>query len=59
MAEKLNAENIEAAVQHLENIQTGKTPILNELKGNIKEKEKKVNYCKVSFFSFCSLFSFF
>ena len=42
MAEKLNAENIEAAVQHLENIQTGKTPILSELKGNIKEKEKKV-----------------
>ena len=33
MAEKLNAENIEAAVQHLENIQTGKTPILSELKG--------------------------
>ena len=42
MAEKLNAENIEAAVQHLENIQTGKTPILSELKGNIKEKEKQV-----------------
>jgi peptide deformylase len=42
MAEKLNAENIEAAVQHLENIQTGKTPILSELKGNIKEKQKKV-----------------
>jgi len=42
MAEKLNAENIEAAAQHLENIQTGKTPILSELKGNIKEKEKKV-----------------
>ena len=42
MAEKLNAENIEAAAQHLENIQTGKTPILSELKGNIKEKEKRV-----------------
>ena len=42
MAEKLNAENIEKAVQHLEDIQTGKTPILSELKGNIKEKEKKV-----------------
>jgi len=42
MEKKLNAENIEAAVQHLENIQTGKTPILSELKGNIKEKEKKV-----------------
>ena len=43
MAEKLNAENIEAAAQHLENIQTGKTPILSELKGNIKEKEKLTN----------------
>ena len=42
MAEKLNAENIEAAAQHLENIQTGKTPILSDLKGNIKEKEKRV-----------------
>ena len=42
MAEKLNAENIEKAVQHLEDIQTGNTPILSELKGNIKEKEKKV-----------------
>jgi len=42
MAEKLNAENIEAAAQHLEDIQTGKTPILGELKGNIKEKEKRV-----------------
>ena len=28
MANKLTAENIEAAAQHLENIQTGKTPIL-------------------------------
>jgi peptide deformylase len=42
MAEKLNAENIEAAVQHLENIQTGKTPILSELNGHVKEKEKRV-----------------
>ena len=42
MANKLTAENIEAAAQHLENIQTGKTPILSELKGNIKEKEKRV-----------------
>ena len=41
MAEKLNAENIEAAVQHLENIQTGKTPILSELKGHINKKEEK------------------
>ena len=29
MAKKLTPENIEAAAQHLENIQTGKTPILN------------------------------
>ena len=42
MAEKLNAENIEAAAQHLENIQTGKTPILSELNGHVKEKEKRV-----------------
>ena len=42
MAEKLNSENIEKAVQHLENIQTGKTPILSDLEGNIKEKQKKV-----------------
>ena len=30
MANKLTAENIEAAAQHLENIQTGKTPILGK-----------------------------
>ena len=42
MAEKLNAENIEKAVQHLEDIQSGKTPILSDLEGNIKEKQKKV-----------------
>ena len=43
MAEKLNAENIEAAAQHLEDIQTGKTPILSDLKGNIqKQKDQKV-----------------
>ena len=43
MAEKLNAENIEKAVQHLEDIQTGKTPILSDLKGNIqKQKDQKV-----------------
>ena len=41
MAEKLNAENIEAAVQHLENIQTGKTPILSELNGHVKEKKNE------------------
>ena len=35
MAEKLNAENIEKAAQHLENIQTGKTPILSELEGHV------------------------
>ena len=29
MAKKLTPENIEAAAQHLENIQSGKTPILN------------------------------
>ena len=42
MAEKLNAENIEKAAQRLEDIQTGKTPILSDLEGNIKEKQKKV-----------------
>ena len=43
MAEKLNAENIEAAVQHLEDIQTGKTPILNDLEGHIqKQKDQRV-----------------
>ena len=30
MANKLTAENIEAAAQHLENIQTGTTPILGK-----------------------------
>ena len=43
MAEKLNAENIEKAAQYLEDIQTGKTPILSDLKGNIqKQKDQKV-----------------
>jgi len=43
MAEKLNAENIEAAVQHLEDIQTGKTPILSDLEGHIqKQKDQRV-----------------
>ena len=43
MAEKLNAENIEKAVQHLEDIQTGKTPILNDLEGHIqKQKDQRV-----------------
>ena len=43
MAEKLNAENIEAAAQHLEDIQTGKTPILSDLEGHIqKQKDQKV-----------------
>jgi len=42
MAEKLNAENIEAAVQHLENIQTGKTPILSELEGHVNKKKEQV-----------------
>jgi len=36
MAKKLTPENIEAAAQHLENIQSGKTPILNG-KGPKKE----------------------
>ena len=42
MAEKLNSENIEAAVQHLENIQTGKTPILSELEGHVNKKKEQV-----------------
>ena len=43
MAEKLNAENIEAAAQHLEDIQTGKTPILSDLEGHIqKQKDQRV-----------------
>ena len=42
MTEKLNAENIEAAVQHLENIQTGKTPILSELEGHVNKKKEQV-----------------
>ena len=43
MAEKLNAENIEKAAQHLEDIQTGKTPILSDLEGHIqKQKDQKV-----------------
>ena len=42
MAEKLNAENIEAAAQHLENIQTGKTPILSELEGHVNKKKEQV-----------------
>ena len=41
MAEKLNAENIEKAAQHLEDIQTGKTPILSDLEGNIKKNKRK------------------
>ena len=58
MANKLTTENIEAAVQHLENIQSGVTPILDGVDrtvvedaevealdlGNqvIKKKEKRV-----------------
>ena len=43
MANKLNAENIEAAAQHLEDIQTGKTPILSDLEGHIqKQKDQRV-----------------
>ena len=42
MAEKLNAENIEKAAQHLEDIQTGKTPILSELEGHVNKKKEQV-----------------
>ena len=42
MANKLTPENIEAAVQHLENIQTGKTPILSELEGHVNKKKEQV-----------------
>ena len=50
MANKLTAENIEAAAQHLENIQTGKTPILGKTQEEtnqivnqvINKKEKRV-----------------
>ena len=41
MAKKLTPENIEAAAQHLENIQSGKTPILNG-KGPEQKPENKV-----------------
>ncbi len=41
MANKLTPENIEAAAQHLENIQSGKTPILN---GKDSEEESKPTY---------------
>jgi len=46
MAKKLTPENIEAAAQHLENIQSGKTPIL---KGNGKgpKEESKLTYTTV------------
>ena len=37
MANKLTAENIEAAAQHLENIQTGKTPILGKTQEETNE----------------------
>ena len=43
MANKLNAENIEKAAQYLEDIQTGKTPILSDLEGHIqKQKDQRV-----------------
>ena len=41
MAKKLTPENIEAAAQHLENIQSGKTPILN---GKGPKEESKSTY---------------
>ena len=45
MANKLTPENIEAAAQHLENIQSGKTPILN---GKGSEEESKSTYTTTS-----------
>ena len=41
MAKKLTPETIEAAAQHLENIQSGKTPILNG-KGSEQKPDNKV-----------------
>ena len=41
MAKKLTPENIEEAAKHLENIQSGKTPILNG-KGSEEKSETKV-----------------
>ena len=41
MAKKLTPETIEAAAQHLENIQSGKTPILNG-SGSKDESDNKV-----------------
>ena len=37
MANKLTTENIEAAVQHLENIQSGVTPILDGVDRTVVE----------------------
>ena len=37
MAEKLNAENIEKAVQHLQNIQDGTTPLLDGVDRTIED----------------------
>ena len=39
MAEKLNAENIERAVQHLQNIQDGTTPLLDGVDRTIEDAE--------------------
>jgi hypothetical protein len=39
MANKLTAENIEAAAQHLENIQTGKTPVLDGVDRTVEDAE--------------------
>ena len=39
MANKLTTENIEAAVQHLENIQSGKTPILDGVDRTVEDAE--------------------
>ena len=39
MANKLTPENIEAAAQHLENIQSGVTPILDGANRTIEDAE--------------------
>ena len=43
MAKKLTPENIEAAAQHLENIQSGKTPILNGKDSEEKSDNKIIS----------------
>ena len=43
MAKKLTPENIDAAAQHLENIQSGKTPILNGKDSEEKSDNKIIS----------------